>query len=72
MGFRQARLRAGKSVSDVMEAIHVSDAAVYSWETGAYQPRSGKLIQLARFYGCSVEDLLANDSIAEDGSDKPD
>lgn len=34
MGFRDARISAGLSVSQVMKNIGVSDAAVYQWETG--------------------------------------
>ena len=44
-----------------MEHMGVSDAAVYQWETGIYTPRADKLIKLAKFYGCSVDDLLAED-----------
>ena len=34
MGFRQARIRAGLSVREVMTEMGVTDAAVYMWETG--------------------------------------
>lgn len=72
MGFRQARLKAGRSVGEVMEELNVSDAAVYCWETGAYRPRTNKLIQLARFYGCSIEELLTDNSVAQQESNKTD
>ena len=38
MGFRDARISAGLSVSQVMKNIGVSDAAVYQWETGVTRP----------------------------------
>lgn len=61
MAFKTQRLKAQKTVSEVMEHMGVSDAAVYQWETGIYTPRADKLIKLAKFYGCSVDDLLAED-----------
>lgn len=61
MGFREARINAGKSVKQVMEAMGVSDAAVYSWETGQYAPSKDKLVKLADFYGTTVDALLRSD-----------
>ena len=61
MAFKTQRLKAQKTVAEVMEHMGVSDAAVYQWETGIYTPRADKLIKLAKFYGCSVDDLLAED-----------
>lgn len=58
MSLKSARKKANKSVREVMEHMGVSDAAVYQWETGETTPRSDKLMKLADFYGCSVEDLL--------------
>ena len=60
MGFRSARIAAGKSVKDVMELLGVSDAAIYQWETGVYVPRSDKMLKLAEFYGTTVDALLRN------------
>lgn len=61
MGFRSARLKSGKSVVEVMKHMNVTDAAVYQWETGVTKPRIEKLMQLAEFYGCTIEDLLKDD-----------
>ena len=58
MGFKTERVKAGKSVRDVTELLGISDAAVYQWENGVYTPRPDKLVRLAQFYGCAVEDLL--------------
>lgn len=40
------------------ERMGVSRVAVLMWETGKYQPKIAKLKRLARFYRCSVDDLL--------------
>ena len=62
MGFRKARLRAGMSVAQVMEALSVSDAAVYQGETGVTMPTGKRLIELAKLYGCTVDELLKEDA----------
>lgn len=62
MSFRAERIKAGKTVRDVMDHMGVSDAAVYLWESGDALPRADKLIKLSRFYGCTVDDLLRQDT----------
>lgn len=61
MGFRSARIKAGKKVTEVMEHMGVSDAAVYFWENGTTHPTIDKLVKLAKFYGVTVEELLTPD-----------
>lgn len=61
MGLKKARLKAGKTVAEVMEHMGVTDAAVYQWETGVSKPRTDKLVKLAEFYKCTVDDLLKMD-----------
>ena len=63
MSFRDARLKAGKSVSDVMAHMGVTDGAVYQWETGVFVPRGQKLIKLAEFYSCSTDELLRDNPV---------
>ncbi len=58
MSFRTARQKADKTVQEVMKYMNVSDAAVYQWETGVTTPRADKLIKLAEFYECTVDELL--------------
>lgn len=58
MGFRKARIAAGLTVAQVMEALKVSDAAVYQWETGVTHPSIKRLVELAKLYGCTVDELL--------------
>lgn len=58
MGFRSARLKAGLSVAEVMKKLGVSDAAVYMWETGATTPTGKRLPEIAKLYGCTVDELL--------------
>lgn len=58
MGIREARLRAGLSVRDVMASVGVSDASVYQWETGVTTPRPKMLLRLSELFGVTVDDLL--------------
>lgn len=62
MGLRQARLKSGLSVREVMAVTGVSDAAVYQWETEVTTPRPKMLIRLAKLYGCTVDELLSADN----------
>lgn len=56
--YKVLREKAGLSVRQVMEALNVSDAAVYFWETGANAPSAKKLPDIAKLYGCTVDELL--------------
>ena len=58
MSFRSERVKAGKSVRDVMKKLGVSDACVYQWESGVSLPRADRLKALAQFYGCTTDALL--------------
>jgi len=59
MGFREARVKAGLSVTKVMEALGVSDAAIYMWENGVTAPNTKRLPEIAKLYGCTVDELLS-------------
>ena len=59
-------LSAGLSVAQVVEALSVSDAAVYQWETGVTTPNTKRIIEVAKLYGVTVDYLLA-----ENGSTEP-
>lgn len=67
MGFREARVKAGLSVAQVMEALGVSDAAVYQWETGVTVPNGKRLPKIAKLYNCTVDDLLDEEESGKEG-----
>ena len=68
MSLKSARLASGLTVREVMEKLNVSDATVYMWENGQTSPKSSRLMEVAKLYGCSVEELLTADS--EGGENK--
>jgi transcriptional regulator with XRE-family HTH domain len=61
MSFRQARLDANKTQSEVAEHMGVDRVAVYQWESGITTPRASRLLRLAQFYGCTIDQLLKPD-----------
>ena len=63
MSFKTARVKANKKAVEVAAHMGVSRAAVYQWESGESKPEADKLLNLAEFYGCGVEDLLRDNPI---------
>lgn len=61
MNFKKYRKRAGLSQREVGAKLGVSDSAVCLWEkeTGGSVPRASMLPEIARLYGCTVDELLA-------------
>lgn len=55
---QQLRRRMGLSQERLAEEMGVSRQAISKWESGAAVPEVDKLIQLARFFGVTVDDLL--------------
>jgi transcriptional regulator with XRE-family HTH domain len=43
----------------VAEILGVKESAVSKWELGMAKPRADKLPILAKLYGCTIEELLA-------------
>lgn len=61
MGFRSARIKAWLSALQAADALGVTDAAVYQWETGAFLPNAKRLADIAKLYHCTVDELLKKD-----------
>lgn len=53
-----ARLRAGKTQDEVADQLGFNKSCLYRWENGVTTPKIDSVAKLARFYGCSIEDLL--------------
>ncbi len=62
-GFKKARISAGLTVSEVCKELGVSDAAVYSWETGKWLPTGKRLLEVAKLYGCTTDELLSEEEV---------
>ena len=54
---RSRRAERGLSQADLGAALGVSRQTINAIETGRYEPSLGLALQLARLFGCSVEEL---------------
>ena len=55
---RARRLAAGLTQSEVAEALGIGQTAVSQWEQYGVNPNADKLPQLAKLYGCKIDDLF--------------
>ena len=60
MRLKEMRKRAGLTARDVALAMGVSFQNVYNWENGSYLPPTKRLPEIAKLYGCTVDELLAD------------
>ena len=59
---RERRLRGAiPTQREVAKILGVKESAVSTWERGLARPRADKLPILAKLYGCTIEELLADD-----------
>lgn len=58
---KERRLRGAiPTQREVATVLGVKSSAVSKWERGLSKPRADKLPTLAKLYGCSIEELLAD------------
>ncbi len=63
---KERRLRGAiPTQQEVAKIVGVKASAVSKWELGIANPRADKLPTLAKLYGCTIEELLA-DKIPEE------
>ena len=62
MSFLAARERAGKTQTEVARHMEVTTGAISQWENGISAPKIERLKKLAAFYGCTVDELLKEDT----------
>ena len=57
---KEKRIENRFKLKDIAEVTGVSFQAVQQWETGETLPSINSLIKLAKFYGCTVDELLTD------------
>jgi len=62
MSFKECRERAGLKQSEVSKYLNLTQSAVSLWEIGENFPKVDLLPRIARLYGCTIEDLLKNET----------
>lgn len=55
---REIRLSRKLTQQEIAKALNVKVATVSRWENGKFYPKVDKLIKLARFLDCKLEDLV--------------
>ena len=56
--FRQKRLEQDMSVRDVALALGVTETCVCQWELGQHLPTGRRIVDVARLYECTADELL--------------
>ena len=56
--FKEFRAKRDLSQEEVAKILGVNRTAVAKWETGANSPRLDKLVELAKLFRCTVDELL--------------
>lgn len=61
MKLKEMRIKANLLQQDVAQALEIDRSTVAKWETGESLPRADKLKDIARLYGCTVDELLTEE-----------
>ena len=61
MTLKERRLSVGLRQVDVAKKLRVDQAAVSKWESGQNTPLRKHKEKLAKLYGCTVDELLAEE-----------
>ncbi len=56
--FKEFRKKRDLSQEEVAKILGVNRTAVAKWETGANSPRTDRLVELAKLFRCTVDELL--------------
>lgn len=67
---RDYRLRMGLTMKELGAMVGVSESAVGLWENGKRKPNYEKMLQLSEALGCTVSDLLGEESPAYENEEE--
>ena len=56
--FRRKRLERDMSGRDAAQALGVTETCVYQWELGQHLPTGRRIVDVARLYECTADELL--------------
>ncbi len=60
---KELRRQKGISMDELAKELNVTKSRVNMWENNGTLPRSAALIDLANFYGVSIDYLIGNDNV---------
>lgn len=58
MGIKKYREEKNLTQQELADMLGVGQSSVATWETGKATPRADKLIAMAKYFNCSLEELL--------------
>lgn len=61
MSFKSIRLSKNMTQEDVAEKLNIARSTVAMWEKGEVRPRADTLLELAKLFDCTIEELLKKD-----------
>lgn len=62
-GIKILREKAGLTQIELASALNVKQASVSRWERGDSMPSADKLPEIAKIFGCRIEELYNNECI---------
>lgn len=68
---RELRRKEGLSQDELAERVDVSRQAVSKWELGSAVPTADKLVELADFFGVSLDWLMRGEDFSQNTDSKP-
>ena len=68
---RELRRKEGLSQEELAERVEVSRQAVSKWELGSAVPTVDKLVELADFFGVSLDWLMRGENFSQNTGSKP-
>lgn len=62
MRLKELRIKTGITQNELAKKLNVTGQTLLNWENGIYEPKIHQLIQLADFFGVTVDYLIERDS----------
>lgn len=66
--FSRIRREKALTMQEVAERIGVTKGAIWQIETGRINPKVSTLKEMAKVYGCSIDELLQDEPTEEDSN----
>lgn len=58
---KQLRETSGMTQTELAQRLGVGQSTIAMWETGESFPRTDKLPELAKIFGCTIDELFATE-----------
>lgn len=65
MRLKELRVKSGITQNELAKKLNVTGQTLLNWENGIYEPKIHQLIQLADFFGVTVDYLIERETSEE-------